>query len=32
VGESAADTAVITENSPQTTIFFIDASGSVTRA
>jgi DICT domain-containing protein len=32
VGESAADTAVISENSPQATIFFIDASGSVTRA
>jgi len=32
VGESAAETALITENSPQATIFFIDASGSVTRA
>lgn len=32
VGESAAETAVITENSPQATIFFIDASGSVSRA
>lgn len=32
VGESAAETAVITENSPQATIFYIDASGSVTRA
>ncbi len=32
VGESAAETAVITENSPQVTIFYIDASGSVTRA
>jgi len=32
VGESAAETAVITENSPQATIFYIDASGGVTRA
>ena len=32
VGESAAETAVITENSPQATIFYIDASGNVTRA
>ena len=32
VGESAAETAVITENSPQATFFYIDASGSVTRA
>ncbi|MSO28810.1 MAG: cytidine deaminase [Candidatus Planktophila sp.] len=32
VGESAAETSVITENSPQATIFYIDASGSVTRA
>jgi hypothetical protein len=31
-GESAAETSVITENSPQATIFYIDASGSVTRA
>ena len=32
VGESAAETSVITENSPQATIFYIDASGSVSRA
>jgi len=32
VGESAAETSVITENSPQATIFYIDASGSATRA
>jgi hypothetical protein len=32
VGDSAAQTAVISENSPQATIFHIDANGSVTRA
>ena len=32
VGEKAAMTAVITDNSPQATIFHIDANGSVTRA
>jgi len=32
VGEPAAETTVITENSPQATIFYIDASGSATRA
>jgi hypothetical protein len=32
VGESTAKTAVISENSPQATIFFIDANGSLTRA
>ena len=31
-GEKAAITAVITDNSPQATIFHIDANGSVTRA
>ena len=31
-GEKAAMTEVITENSPQATIFHIDANGSVTRA
>lgn len=31
-GEKAAMTAVITDNSPQATIFHIDANGSVTRA
>jgi hypothetical protein len=31
-GESTAETAVITQNSPQATIFYIDASGSLTRA
>ena len=31
-GEKAAMTAVITYNSPQATIFHIDANGSVTRA
>jgi len=31
-GERAAMTAVITDNSPQATIFHIDANGSVTRA
>ena len=32
MGESAAQTAVISDNSPQATIFYIDANGSVTRA
>jgi hypothetical protein len=32
VGDSAAQTAVISKNSPQATIFHIDANGSVTRA
>lgn len=31
-GESAAETAVITENSPQATIFFIDAKATQTGA
>ena len=31
-GEKSAMTTVITENSPQATIFHIDANGSVTRA
>ena len=31
-GEKAAMTTVITDNSPQATIFHIDANGSVTRA
>jgi hypothetical protein len=31
-GEKAALTAVITDNSPQATIFHIDANGRVTRA
>lgn len=31
-GESAAQTAVITENSPQATIFFIEAKATQTRA
>lgn len=31
-GEKAAMTEVITENSPQATIFHIDANGSITRA
>jgi hypothetical protein len=32
VGESAVETAVIKENSPQATIFYIDVTGSITRA
>jgi hypothetical protein len=32
VGEPATETSIITENSPQATIFYIDASGSMTRA